>query len=54
MITVIGLGVEVGDITERGKNALLSAVETGRKIVVRTAKTRSYQTVVSLGVPHIC
>ena len=54
MITVIGLGVENGDITSRGKEILLSAVKENRPVVVRTAKTRSYQTVLSLGVEHIC
>ena len=54
MITVIGLGVEKGDLTERGKARILSAVATGAKIAVRTAKVKSYETVQELGVPHIC
>ena len=54
MITVIGLGVEKGDLTKRGEEALLSAAKAGRKIAVRTAKTLSYQTVQALGVAHIC
>ena len=54
MITVIGLGVEKGDLTKRGEDALLAAAKENRKIAVRTAKTRSYQTVVELGVPHVC
>ncbi len=54
MITVIGLGVEQGDLTKRGEECILSAVKAGRKIVVRTARTKSYQTVLALGVPHIC
>ena len=54
MITVIGLGVEQGDLTKRGEEIILSAAQSGRKIVVRTANTKSYQTVVALGVPHIC
>ena len=54
MITVIGLGVEKGDLTRRGEEIILAAAKSGRKIVVRTAFTKSYQTVVELGVPHIC
>lgn len=54
MITVIGLGVEKGDLTKRGEAEILRAAAEGRKIVVRTAKTQSYQTVAELGVPHIC
>ena len=54
MITVIGLGVEKGDLTRRGEEIILAAANSGRKIVVRTAFTKSYQTVVELGVPHIC
>ncbi len=53
MITVIGLGVEKGDISKRGEEAILRAGQEGRKIVVRTANTKSYQTVLELGVPHI-
>ena len=54
MITVIGLGNERGDLTEKGKRAIENAVATGAKILVRTALTRSYQTVKDLGVAHIC
>ncbi len=54
MITVIGLGVERGDLTRRGEEKILEGVKAGRKIVVRTANTRSYQTVVDLGVEHTC
>ena len=54
MITVIGLGVEKGDITKRGEEMIMRAAETGAKIFVRTARTASYQTVLELGVPHIC
>ena len=54
MITVIGLGVERGDLTKRGEEILLAAAKENRKIAVRTANTRSYQTVLELGVPHIC
>ena len=54
MITVVGLGVEKGDLTERGKAAILEAAERGAKIAVRTGKTRSYESVLALNVPHIC
>lgn len=54
MITVIGLGVEKGDVSKRGEEAILAAVKSGNTIVVRTANTKSYQTVVELGVPHVC
>ena len=49
MITVIGLGVEAGDLTRRGENAIRQAEQEGRKILVRTAHTRSYQSVLDLG-----
>ena len=52
MITVIGLGVEKGDVTKRGEEMILTAVKAGCPIVVRTANTVSYQTVQELGVPH--
>ena len=52
MITVIGLGVEKNDLTKRGEMALLQAVKDGRPIVVRTANTTSYQTVVEMGIVH--
>ncbi len=54
MITVVGLGVEKGDISKRGEQAVLSAKGQNRKIFVRTAHTKSYQTVVELGVEHTC
>ncbi len=54
MITVIGLGVERGDLTKRGEEAILQAAKAGRKILVRTAHTISYQTVLDLGVAHTC
>lgn len=54
MITVIGLGVEKGDLSRRGEEVLLSAAKAGRKIFVRTAHTASYGTVLSLGVAHTC
>ncbi len=54
MVTVIGLGVEQGDLSKRGEQAILAGTRAGRKIVVRTANTLSYQTVVELGVEHLC
>ena len=54
MITVIGLGNERGDLTERGKARILSAARAGAPILVRTANTRSYQSVLDLGVEHTC
>ena len=54
MVTIIGLGNEYGDLSKRGENAILQAANTGAKIFVRTALTRSYQTVVELGVEHEC
>lgn len=54
MITVIGLGVTAGDLTKRGEQAILQAANTGAPILVRTAYTRSYQSVVDLGVKHTC
>lgn len=53
MITVIGLGNERGDITKRGEQALLEAKARGAKIFVRTAKTRSYETLADLGVEAV-
>lgn len=50
MITVVGLGVKEGDLTERGRRAILSA----KRVVVRTAQTESYKNVTALGVPHVC
>ena len=54
MITVIGLGVTVGDLTKRGEEAILKAAQAGAPILVRTAYTRSYQSVLDLGVEHVC
>lgn len=54
MITVVGLGVEYGDLTKRGEEAILRAAANGDPVIVRTAKTRSYQSVTALGVPHVC
>lgn len=52
MITVIGLGVEKGDLTKRGEQTILEKAKTGAPIFVRTAYTKSYETVKELGVPH--
>lgn len=54
MITVVGLGNERGDLTTKGKEAILNAVQNGDKILVRTARTVSYQSVVDLGIEHTC
>ncbi len=54
MITVIGLGVEQGDLTRRGEWLLKEAVAQGRPVLVRTAFTQSYKTVEELGIPHTC
>lgn len=48
MITVVGLGAEAGDLTEKGKAAILSA----KRVLVRTTHTRSYENLEKLGVPH--
>ena len=52
MITVVGLGVNLGDLTEQGKQAILAAEKAGKPIVCRTAKSKSYANLVSLGVEH--
>ena len=52
MITVVGLGVEQGDLTEKGKQAILDAAKNGKPIVARTAFTRSYENLRALGVEH--
>ena len=54
MITVIGLGAEKGDLTQKGEKILKSAVEKGYPILVRTALTCSYQTVEEIKIPHVC
>ena len=54
MITVIGLGTQRGDLTKRGEERILQSAKSGTPIFVRTANTRSYQTVLALGVPHTC
>lgn len=50
MITVVGLGVETGDLTEKGRQAILGA----KRVVVRTANAASYGNVTALGVEHVC
>ena len=54
MITVVGLGVEKGDLTQKGQQAILQAAASGAKILVRTQFTRSYENVQALNVPHTC
>lgn len=54
MITVVGLGVREGDLTQAGKDAILQAVERGDAVVCRTAHTHSYQNLQALDVPHFC
>ena len=54
MITVVGLGVRADDLTKRGEQAILNAQEKGYPILVRTAHTQSYQSVLDLGVEHTC
>lgn len=54
MITVVGLGNQKGDLTAKGLAAIERAVKTGAKIVVRTALTRSYETVQELDIKHEC
>lgn len=50
MITVVGLGAEEGDLTENGKRAILEA----KRVIARTALTRSYRNLAALGVEHTC
>jgi uncharacterized protein YabN with tetrapyrrole methylase and pyrophosphatase domain len=54
MITVIGLGVEVGDLTEKGKRKIQDAKQNGYPVLVRTAHTKSYDSVLQTGVEHRC
>ncbi|MBQ7923837.1 MAG: nucleoside triphosphate pyrophosphohydrolase [Clostridia bacterium] len=54
MITVIGLGVTAGDLTKRGEEAILRAAKSSAPVLVRTAHTRSYQSVLDLGIEHTC
>ena len=41
-------------MSRRGEELIIAAAKEGRKIVVRTAYTNSYETVKELGVPHVC
>ena len=50
MITVVGLGVEKDDISVRGKEAICRAWQQGLPIFVRTALTRSFESLTELGV----
>ena len=54
MITVVGLGVEKGDLTQKGKQAILQAAKSGETIFVRTAYTLSYENLQQLNVAHTC
>ena len=45
MITVVGLGVKKGDLTESGKRAIEEAVKNGKTVAVRTANTLSYESI---------
>ena len=54
MITIVGLGVERGDITQSGKTVVVEAAKNGAPIFVRTAHTLSYLSVLDLGVEHTC
>ena len=49
MITIVGLGTERGDLTQRGREAILS----GGKVIVRTALAKSVESVKELGVEFI-
>lgn len=53
MITVVGLGVNAGDLTKRGEEAILEAAKEGRPIVCRTAHAKSYENLAALNVPHV-
>lgn len=53
MITVVGLGVNEGDLTKQGEQAILQAVENGNTVVCRTANAKSYANLAALGVPHV-
>ena len=46
MISIVGLGVELGDLTEGAKNQILS----GKKIVLKSKNFKTTQSVKSLGV----
>ncbi len=53
MITVVGLGVEEGDLTRKGREAIINAVNAGKPVLVRTANTRSYKNLEELGVQAV-
>lgn len=53
MITVVGLGIEKDDISVRGKEAIVRAHQEGLPIFARTALTRSFESLTSLGVTVI-
>ena len=53
MITVVGLGVNAGDLTRRGEEAILAAAKAGKPIVCRTANAKSYENLAVLNVPHV-
>ena len=50
MITVVGLGIEKGDVSVRGQERIIKAQKAGLPIFVRTALTRSFESLVALGV----
>ena len=52
MITVVGLGVNAGDLTKQGEAAILAAAKAGKPIVCRTANAKSYANLSALNVPH--
>jgi len=49
MITIVGLGVNEGDLTKSGEKAILS----DGKVILKSEKTLSAKSVVGLGVPYI-
>ncbi len=53
MVTVVGLGVKKGDLTEGGKAAIEQGAKKG-KVLCRTAHTLSYENLRALGVAHTC
>ncbi|MBQ8407040.1 MAG: hypothetical protein IJY38_03890, partial [Clostridia bacterium] len=53
MITVVGLGVEYGDLTARGEKAIKDAVENGKTVILRTALSHSAENVRALNVPFV-
>lgn len=48
MITIVGLGAEDGDLTEKGRAAILAA----ERVILRTDRTLPAQNVVRLGIPY--